>query len=210
MSTHSRVRLIGHPRPTDCRPGIDRARHDIPNAQIIGDADPDGKGRAAAAERLKAPRAYADYRKLLDETKPDIVSVCPRWLDQHCEMVLAAAERGIHMYMEKPMCRTLEEADRMVAACNKHHVKLAIAHQTRYSPKLAVIRELISNGKIGTVLELRGRGKEDQRGGGEDLWVLGSHVVNLMHAFGGEPKWCLASVQVEGRPVTKKDIHDGN
>ena len=182
----------------------------LPEVEIVGVADADEEGRAAAAKRLGAPQAFADYRKLLDETKPDIVSICPRWLDQHCEMVVAAAERGIHVYMEKPLCRTLEEADRMVAACDKHDVKLAIAHQTRYSPKLQVIRDLIADGKIGKILELRGRGKEDQRGGGEDLWVLGSHVMNLMHTFGGEPNWCFASVEQDGKPVTKEHVQEGN
>jgi predicted dehydrogenase len=147
---------------------------------------------------------------MLDEAKPDIVAIGPRWIDQHCELVLAAAERGIHIYLEKPLCRSLEEADRMVAACEQHHVKFAIAHQTRYSPKLHVVRQMIEEGKIGRILELRGRGKEDQRGGGEDLWVLGSHVMNLMHHFGGEPTWCLGRVLQNGRPITREDVVEGN
>ena len=61
--------------------------------------------------------------------------------------------------MEKPLCRTLQEADQTVAACGKHHVKLATAHQTLYGPKLKVIREIIRSGKLGRVWELRGRGK---------------------------------------------------
>ena len=41
---------------------------------------------------------------------PDLVAVAPRWLDQHRDMVIAAAERGVRgIYLEKPMCRTLEE-----------------------------------------------------------------------------------------------------
>ena len=146
----------------------------------------------AAAQRLEANQAYSDYRKMLADEQLDIVAICPRWLDQHHDMVLEAAEGGLHIYMEKPFCRTLAEADAMVAACEQNQIKLAIAHQTRYSPTLRVIKELIEDGKIGQVLELRGRGKEDRRGGGEDLWVLGSHVFNMMQFFGGEPEWCFA------------------
>lgn len=98
----------------------------------------------------------------------------------------------------------------MVAACEKRKVKLAIAHQTRYSPKIQAIREIIDSGKLGTILELRGRGKEDQRGGGEDLWVLGSHVFNLICAFGGQPTWCFGRVEQNGKPVTKADVKPGN
>ena len=67
------------------------------------------------------------------------------------------------------MCRTLVEADDMVAACEEKNVKLAIAFQTRYSPMLPIIRGMIEDGMIGELLELRGRGKEDRRGGGQDL-----------------------------------------
>ncbi len=210
MPTKYRVGVIGHTGRGNYGHGIDTVWLEIPEVEIVAVADADEGGRAAAAKRLNAPQAFADYHKLLDEAKPDIVSISQRWLDQHCDIVVAAAERGIHVYMEKPMCRTLEEADRMVAACEKHNVKLAIAHQTRYSPKIQVIRDLILDGKIGRILELRGRGKEDSRGGGEDLWVLGSHVMNLMHTFGGEPDWCFASVEQDGKPVTKEQVHEGN
>jgi predicted dehydrogenase len=103
-------------------------------------ADADEAGLAAAMKRLHVGKGYADYRQMLDEAKPDIVAVAPRWIDQHRDMVVAAAQRGMHVYMEKPFCRTLDEADEIVAACEKHRVKLAIAHQTRYSPRLHVVR----------------------------------------------------------------------
>jgi predicted dehydrogenase len=210
MPAKYRVGVIGHTGRGDYGHGLDTVWLHLPSAKIVAVADADEKGRTAAAKRLDAPQAFADYRKLLDETKPDIVSICPRWLDQHREMVVAAAERGIHVYMEKPMCRTLAEADQMAEACGKHNIKLAIAHQTRYSPKLQVIRDLIDGGKIGKVIELRGRGKEDGRGGGEDLWVLGSHVMNLMHVISGEPNWCFASVHQDGQPITKAHVYEGN
>jgi predicted dehydrogenase len=56
---------------------------------------------------------------------------------------------------------------------------------------------------------MRGRGKEDQRGGGLDLWVLGSHVVNLMHFFGGPAKSCSATIWEGDRLATKEDIKQG-
>jgi len=125
--------------------------------------------------------------------------------------VVAAAERGVRgIYLEKPMCRTLAEADEMIAACEKNKVKVAIAHQTRYSPRLAIVRDLIALGMIGKVLEFRGRGKEDGRGGGEDLWVLGTHVLNLIYHLGGEAKWCFGSVRQDGRPVRKEDVKPGS
>jgi len=205
-----RVAVIGHTGRGDYGHGLDEVWRQVPGCRLVAVADADEQGRAAALKRLGVDSGYADYRRMLDEAKPQIVSIGPRWIDQHCDMVLAAAERGVHIYLEKPLCRTLDEADRMIAACERHHVKLAIAFQTRYSPKLRVVRALIDDGRIGDVLELRGRGKEDGRGGGEDLWVLGSHVFNLLHYFGGEPRWCFATVCQEGHSITRNDVREGN
>lgn len=205
-----RVAIIGHTGKGNYGHGVDTVWLQLPNCEIVGVADADEAGREAAIKRLKAPKGYASYVQMLDEAKPDVVAIGPRWLDQHRDMVLAAAQRKMHIYMEKPFCRSPAEADEIVAACEKNKVKLAIAHQTRWSPKLGVIREMIMDGMIGDILELRGRGKEDKRGGGEDLWVLGSHIMNLMNHFGGDPKWCFARVEQGGHAVTKADVAPGN
>src|SRR5262249_27112665 len=85
----------------------------------------------------------------------------------------------------------------------------AIAHQTRYSPRLERIREMIRDGVIGDILELRGRGKEDSRGGGQDLMVLGTHIMDLMRFVAGDVRWCYARVAQDSRPVTKIDVVQG-
>ena len=198
-----RIGVIGHTGKGNYGHGMDRVWLDVPRTQIVAVADADAKGLAAGRKRAKVDKAYGDYRKMLAEQKPDIVAVCPRWLDQHRDMVVAAANtpsvKGI--YMEKPMCRDLSEADAMVEACRKAKVKVAIAFQTRYSPKLNTIKQLIDDGAIGTVLEYRARGKEDRRGGGEDLWVLGTHIFNLINYFAGDPQWCFAQVRQNERDL---------
>ena len=204
-----RVAVIGRTGQGNYGHGLDVVWNDIDQVQVVAVADQDPKGRAAAANRLKAPRAYADYRRMLEKERPQIVSVAPRWLDCHHDMVLACAEFGCHVFLEKPMCQTLEQADEMVAALEKRNLKLAIAHQTRYSPTLQHVQKIIADGKLGDILELRGRGKEDRRGGGEDLMVLGTHVMDLMRFFAGDPKWCFARVRDGGKLVTKSQVRDG-
>jgi len=204
-----RVCVIGRTGRGDYGHGIDTVWADVPGVEVVAVADDDRQGLAKAAERLRVARTFADYRQMLDEMKPDIVAITPRWVDQHRDMIVAAAERGIHIYMEKPFCRTLAEADECVAACERTHTRLAIAHQTRYSPQIEVVRQMISSGRIGRLLEMRGRGKEDQRGGGEDLFVLGSHIMNLICTFGGEPAWCFGHVLAAGKPVGPDDVREG-
>jgi len=205
-----RAAVIGRTKRGDYGHGLDVVWLDVPGVELVAVADDDKTGLAAAAKKLKVEQAFSDYREMLDKVKPDVVSIATRWTDQHRDMVVAAADRGIHVYLEKPLCRTLAEADEMVAACERTHTKLAIAHTTRYSPRIPIVKELLASNKIGRVLELRGRGKEDARGGGEDLWVLGSHVMDLIRLLGGDPTWAFGRVSVGGKPVTKADVADGN
>jgi predicted dehydrogenase len=90
------------------------------------------------------------------------------------------------------------------------HRKLGIALISQYSPVLDAVKKVIADGVIGDVLELRGRGKEDARGGGEDLWVLGSHIFGLMRNIaGGNPTSCSATVLQNGEPVVKGHVREG-
>lgn len=210
MAKKYRVAVIGHTGRGNYGHGLDTVWLEFPGVEIVGVADANPAGLAKAIARLKVSKGYADYRQMLDQLQPDLVAVAPRWLDQHREMVVAAAERGVRgVYLEKPFCRTPAEADQIVDACRKHGVRLALSHQTRYSPRLHVVWDLIHSGAIGRVVEFRGRGKEDSRGGGEDLWVLGSHVLNLMNYLGGDPEWCGATVLQEGRPIQPGDVKPG-
>jgi predicted dehydrogenase len=208
-----RIAVIGHTGRGNYGHGLDVVWRSIPNVQIVAVADADANGRAAAQKRLSAKNAYADYRDMLKKERPQIVSVATRFLDEHRDMVVACAEAGASVFLEKPMARTLAEADAMIAACEKHHVKLAIAHQTRYSPRLQRVRELIAGGLLGDILELRGRGKEDSRAGGQDLMVLGTHIMDLMRYLVDDARWCFARVGIvikDGvRPIGRGDIHDG-
>jgi len=113
--------------------------------------------------------------------------------------------------MEKPFCPTLQEADEIIQACEMRHLKLAVAHNTRHSPVVRVVKGLIREGRLGDVLEVRVRGKEDsRRGGGEDLWVLGTHMLDLSGMLFGEVESCFATVREQGKPVSKEHVKPGN
>ena len=113
-----------------------------------------------------------------------------------------------------PFVRDLREVKLIGSAREKSGTKIAIAHRNRYHPDLAVIQKILNNeaGKqrIGRLLEIRGRGKGDRRGGGEDLWVLGTHVLDLITFFAGDPKSCSAIMLTKGEPVEAAHIGEGN
>ena len=205
------VAAIGHTGRGNFGHGLDTVWLHQPDVAVIAAADPDERGLDAELKKLNIERGFRDYRKMLEVMQPDIVAVCPRFADQHRDMVVACAEAGVKgIYIEKPFCRTPAEADEMKAACDKHRVKLAVAHRNRYHPTLQVIDQLIAGGSIGRLLEIRGRGKGDRRGGAEDLWVLGTHVLNLMNYFGGQPTSCSAVLLQDGRRINRHDVRDGS
>ena len=205
-----RVAVIGHTGRGNYGHGLDTMWLKLSEVEIVAVADADAKGLEAAKAKLSVTRGFADYQQMLTEMKPEIVAIGPRHLDQHRDMVLACVAAGVRgIYMEKPFCRSLVEADEIVSACEKSGTKLALAHRNRQHPVMAVVARLIQEGLIGRVLEMRGRGKEDTRGGSLDLWVLGSHLVNMACYFGGDPVACTATVWQDGKLVTKADVADG-
>jgi len=206
----TRVAVIGHTGRGNFGHGLDTMWLELPEVDVVGVADADEKGLAGAVKKLGLTRGFADYRAMLAEVKPDIAAIGMRHVDQHRDATLAAVNAGVRgIYIEKPFCRTLAEADEIVAACDQAQVKLAIAHRNRWHPVLPTIARLVEEGAIGRLLELRARGKEDARGGALDLWVLGSHLLNLVNYFGGRPLACSASVLQAGRPLVRADLQDG-
>lgn len=205
-----RVAVIGHTGRGNYGHGLDTVWRAVPRTEVVAVADANEAGRAAAVKRLSVPREYEDYREMLRQEKPDIVAVAPRWMDQRVEMVTAAAEAGAHIYMEKPFALTLADADRMVDAVQKYKVKLQIAHQMRTSPYALQAKAWIEAGEIGEVQEVRTRGKEDRRAGGEDMMVLGSHVCDMLRFFLGNPQWTVAHVTSGGREIGGNDVRQAS
>ena len=205
------VGVIGHTGQGNYGHGEDAVWLKVPQTKIIAVADADPKGLADAAKRLGGVEAFADYKAMLTKAKPDIAAICTRHIHEHRDMIVAAIEAGVKgIYIEKPFVRTLAEADEIVKLCTDKGVRLAIAHRNRYHPVLAIVQKLVAAGEIGELKEVRVCGKQDQRGGGLDLWVLGGHGFNLATLFTGPAISCQATVLVEGRPATKADIKAGD
>lgn len=178
---------------------------------VVGLSDPHEAARERFGSEAGAERRYADYRDMLERESPDLAVIAPRWSVDHKEQLLACVEAGAHGFMEKPMCVDLEEADAMVAAASAKNLKWNIAFNMRVSPLMEHTRKLVvDDGLIGTLVEARGRGKEDARAGGEDLIVLGVHIFDMMRYFMGNPAWCAADVTHNGRPALPEHVREAS
>jgi predicted dehydrogenase len=206
MAKTWRVGVIGRTGKGNYGHGLDTAWKTYPGVEIVGVADDNAEGLKQAGARLGVSALYSDYARMLREQKPQIVVIGPRWLDAHLEMTVAAAEARASVFMEKPMARTPAECDRMIDACERAHVKMAVAYNMRTCPILDWVQEQLRSGIIGDIQELRGRGKEDRRAGGEDMMVLGTHVFDLMRRFAGDPEWVFARIAEGDRDFRKTDV----
>jgi predicted dehydrogenase len=188
--------------------GIHEAFMGLPGVEICAVADPDEESRIGLQKDTGAGNRYADWRTLLERERPDVVCLCSRLPGQHPDVVIGAAGAGCQIYCEKPFATCLEHADRMIAAADAAGVKLAVAHVGRYAEFFQTARHLIQSGAIGRPLMAYCRGKEDDRGGGEDMIVLGTHLFDISRFLFGDPAWVFGHVAEQGRDMAGADAHE--
>ena len=203
-----RAAAIGHTDAGNYGHGLHIAYQGLDNVEFVAVADPNEVGRKKAVEETGAIRDYADYHEMLDKEELDIVSVCPRWVTEHLDIALACLEADCHIYHEKPMVATLADGDRIVNTAKQRGLKVAVAHQAVYLPAIQGLKKLLENGKIGEIQAIHAHGKQDRRGGGEDMITLGTHLFNMMRYFAGEVAWMQAHVTENGAEVTAANARE--
>jgi 1,5-anhydro-D-fructose reductase (1,5-anhydro-D-mannitol-forming) len=127
-----------------------------PDAELVATCSRD-QGRAdACAQKHGARAAYSDLGALLRDSRVDAVFIAsPNAL--HAQHALQAAHAGKHVFSEKPMTTTLEDALAMVRTCRDRGVKLGVGYHLRQHPGLRQARRLIAEGVLGTVALAQGQ-----------------------------------------------------
>ena len=128
-----------------------RAYAQLADVELVGVADPIA-AKAAPLAAATGCRPFADHAALLREGL-DIISVClPP--EPHLAVAEAAAAAGTHVLMEKPIARTVAEADAMIAACRRAGVWLMTGFTHHFYPEMRAAHRLIREGAIGRPLTL--------------------------------------------------------
>jgi len=142
---------------------LGRVAAEIPGVKLVAVADPAGYSEKSAVglrlfrspEELGA-RLYLDYGEMLKRESLDAVIIAtPEPL--HVDPVLQAVSAGCHVFLEKPIARTLDEADRIIAACANAKRKLMIGYILRFEPAYVAIKRAVQNGEIGKLKVAYGR-----------------------------------------------------
>ncbi len=137
-------------------------------------------------------KRYTSHRRMLDEQSLDIVSVATGD-NAHAQLVVDAAEAGVKgIFCEKPLATTVEDAARMVAACESNGTALSVDHTRRFLPMWAHAKELIEAGEIGEVQYIVG----SLRGGRAMLYRNGTHSIDAICWYADSaPEWVLADLE---------------
>lgn len=122
----------------------------VPGATLVAVADPN----VEAAQSIGAPRSYADPAELIADPAVDAVAISSP-AATHTELVVAAARAGKHVFCEKPMALTLDDADRAIRAAADAGVALQVGFNRRFATDFVTTHAAITAGTIGTPQVLR-------------------------------------------------------
>jgi predicted dehydrogenase len=172
-----------------------------PRMTAVAGRDPDGV--RAAAERLGWDSTETSWQALVERDDIDLVDVCTPG-DTHAEIVIAALEAGKHVLCEKPLANSVEEAEAMTAAADRaaaDGVRAMVGFTYRRVPAISLARQLVAEGRIGTVHHVRAQYLQDwivdpqapmswrldkSKAGSGALGDIGAHIIDMAQFITGD------------------------
>lgn len=173
-------------------PHIDR----VPGMQLTAGADTRPDAVEEFRKKYAGGKAFDSVEAMYDSGEIDAVWIATPNVS-HAEHTIAAAERGIHVIVEKPTAVTLEEVDRMIAAADRNKIKLVQGHSKVYGPAIQKIREIVASGRLGKVIQInswnsndwlqrpRLASEVDTKVGGGIVFRQGPHMIDIIRYIGG-------------------------
>ncbi|MDX6549434.1 MAG: hypothetical protein QOJ31_118 [Gaiellales bacterium] len=169
-----------------------------PRGELVAAANWRAESLAALAQRHGIARTTTDWRELAADPEIDAVVIAtPNAL--HAPQTIACLEAGKHVLVEKPMARSLAEAETMNAAAAASSASLMVAHCWRFHPDVQALRARIAGGELGEVVKTRGYGvhagwgpsgwfTDPDLAGGGALVDMGVHAIDTARYLLGDPQ----------------------
>ena len=185
-----------YPWPWAHAPAMIQAR----GIELVAAADPDAQQLNEFKRRWDVEALYPDFREMVEKEQPDFIALTTR-PEPRAETTIALAEMGVKaIFATKPMCRSLAEADAMIAACAQHGVILAMACHLNWYGYYTRARELIADGAIGPLRSMVCHSPAS-------LSNLQSHTLALFRLFAGAPaQWVFGVMDSEESAQSDQDI----
>ncbi|WP_066186909.1 Gfo/Idh/MocA family protein [Gracilibacillus timonensis] len=168
-------------------------------AELIAVCDINQERLEQKAEDLGVSYAYTDYQELLANPEVEAISICT-WNNSHAEIAIAALNSGKSVLSEKPLCKTVEEAEAVQQAVTDNPDQfLQVGYVRRFGTNTQVLKKFIDSGDLGDIYYSKascirvlgnpgGWFADKERSGGGPLIDLGVHVIDLCWYLMGKPK----------------------
>ncbi len=158
-----------------------RVYRDMEQVELVAVADQAEATAARLGARFGVPY-YADYRKMLDECQPDMVSLAVPTI-HHLEVGMELIRRGVHVLVEKPITGTIQEGQELIDLAEKNGVVLAVGHIERFNPAVQELRRRLREGMAGRIYQLHAVRLSPYPARIRDVGVvidLASHDIDLL------------------------------
>lgn len=179
-----------------------RVYAEMEDVQLIAVADVD-QAAAVRVANIYGVRAYADYRMMLEAEPLDLVTIAvPTRL--HREVAEEAAAHGVHLFVEKPLAGSVEDAQAIIDAARAAGVKLGVGHIERFNPAILQLKVELDAGRLGRMFQLHARRVGPFPPRVEDVGVvfdLATHELNIMEYLANAR---VVSLYAE----TEREIHE--
>ncbi len=153
----------------------------LPNCDVVACCSRNEENVKLFAHKFSIKKYYTDYRKMLDNEPLDIISVAT-YAPSHCDIVVEAAQRNLKgIFCEKAMATSLEEADKMIQACERNGVILSVNHTRRWQSDFIKAKEMIKQGAIGELQTIYGNFSGN-------ILHTGVHMFDIIIYFAGDPQ----------------------
>ncbi len=186
-----------------------RIYQSIPEVQLVGVCDRIEE-RASLAGSQYGVAAYLDAQKMLDELKPDLVSVATggfEYASDHYEPTMQALHAGAHVMCEKPISNDLVEAEEMVRTAKERGLCLAVDLNHRFTPAARTAKQWQLDGRLGELLFINMHLWIGKFGDFETefyhLKALNPHSVDIVRYFGGD----VARVQCFAKKASGRNLY---
>jgi len=161
-----------------------RIFNEIPTADLVAIADPDKERAKEMGERLHC-EYYFDPSELFNQKDIEAVSICVPDRN-HVEPAVAAAKASKHILLEKPIARTVEDAEKIRKACEDNGVRLMVAHVLRFDPRYVQLHDRIKRGDLGEIIHIRAKRQNPKliqdrlKGRTSMLYYIGVHDIDIV------------------------------
>ena len=186
--------------------------------ELVGVCDVIEKRAKEAGQTYEVPH-FKDLKKMLDTVPMDIIAVCtPSGV--HPQNGILAAEQKVHVLTEKPMATRLKDADALIEACDRNHVRLFVVKQNRLNATMQLLRQAIDKGRFGKIYQAsvnvfwqrpqeyydlaKWRGTWEFDGGA--FMNQASHYVDALEWLIGEPESVMAMTTTMARKIETEDM----